>query len=306
MKILKIAISAVVFALVLVGALYFSTVSEPKQNWVVSGGEAGGKYDEVARALGDAMAEEFAPKVRVDISSGSRQNLDRLLKGQADLCLVQNDVTGEKGIRSIATLYKEVLHVVVRKDTTSPEQLSNGTFSIGPSGGGTESLAVATLVQMGFSEEKITWRNESLEQGLQALGEKRADAVCIVTGIGNATVRKFLSEGNFTLLDLGNDIFESVRYSYPFARPASIPSLSPKTRSWCAQPANLYDRDNGASCVPTRPCGKPCLRASPFPRAKPGEPDPGATALRSNGFTRDYRPTAIRPSRWGPTALRKT
>ena len=224
MKILKIAVSAVIFALVLVGALYFTTVSEPKQNWVVSGGEAGGKYDEVARALGDAMAEEFAPEVRIEISSGSRQNLDRLLKGKADLCLVQNDVAGEKGIRSIATLYKEVLHVVVRKETTSPEQLSNGTFSIGPSGGGTESLAVATLLQMGFSEEKITWRSESLEQGLQALGEKKADAVCIVTGIGNATMRKFLSEGNFTLLDLGNDIFESVRYSYPFARPASIPT----------------------------------------------------------------------------------
>ena len=60
MKILKIAVSAVIFALVLVGALYFTTVSEPKQNWVVSGGEAGGKYDEVARALGEAMAEEFA------------------------------------------------------------------------------------------------------------------------------------------------------------------------------------------------------------------------------------------------------
>ena len=101
------------------------------------------------------MAEEFAPKVRVDISSGSRQNLDRLLKGQADLCLVQNGVTGEKGIRSIATLYKGVLHVVVRKDTTSPEQLSNGTFSIGPSGGGTESLAVATLVQMGFRKKRL-------------------------------------------------------------------------------------------------------------------------------------------------------
>jgi len=224
MNILKIAVSAVIFALVIVGAIYFTAVSDPKQNWVVSGGEAGGKYDEVARALGDAMANDFDPEVRIETSSGSRQNLERLQNGEADLCLVQNDVEGEKGIRSIATFYKEVLHVIVRKETTSAEQLSNGTFSLGPTGGGTEKLALATLRQVGFPEDEISLRKESLEDGLQALREGKADAVCIVTGIGNATVGEFLSEGNFTLLDLGDDIFESVRYSYPFARSASIPA----------------------------------------------------------------------------------
>jgi len=224
MKILKIAVSAGIFALVIAGAIYFMTLSEPKQNWVISGGEAGGKYDEVARALGVAMVDKFDPDVRVEISSGSRQNLERLQNGEADLCLVQNDLIGEKGIRSIATLYKEVLHVIVREGTTSAEQLSNGTFSLGPAGGGTESLALATLKQAGFAEDEITLRKESLEKGLQALREGEADAVCIVTGIGNATVHEFLDEGKFALLDLGENLFESVRYSYPFAHPASIPS----------------------------------------------------------------------------------
>lgn len=224
MKTFKIAVSAGIFSLVVVGALYLMTLPDPKLNWIISGGEAGGKYDEVARALGDAMAEEFDPGVVVEISSGSKRNLERLQKGQTDLSFVQNDVAGEKGIRSISTFYKEVLHVIVRKETASPEQLSNGTFSLGPAGGGTESLAVATLRQVGFSEKNITFRRESLEQGLQALREESADAVCIVTGIGNATVSRFLAEGEFTLLDLGKDIFDSVRYSYPFAHPASIPA----------------------------------------------------------------------------------
>ena len=42
--------------------------------------------------------------------------------------------------------------------------------------------------------------------------------------MSNATVSRFLAEGEFTLLDLGKDIFDSVRYSYPFAHPASIPA----------------------------------------------------------------------------------
>lgn len=224
MKTFKIAVSAAIFALVVVGAIYFMSLSAPKQNWIISGGEAGGKYDEVARALGDAMADGFDPEVLVETSSGSKRNLDRIQKRQTDLCLVQNDVAGEQGIRSIATFYKEVLHVIVRKETTSAEQLAKGTFSLGPAGGGTESLALATLRQVGFSEKNITLRRESLEEGLQSLREEEADAVCIVTGIGNATVSRFLAEGDFTLLDLGKDIFDSVRYSYPFAHPASIPA----------------------------------------------------------------------------------
>jgi len=224
MKILKIAVSAGIFSLVIVGAIYFMTLSHPKQNWVISGGEEAGKYDEVAQALGHAMADEFDPKVQVKISSGSKQNLERLQNGETDLCLVQNDLVGEKGIRSIATFYKEVLHVIVRKETASAEQLSNGTFSLGPAGGGTESLALATLRQVGFAEDEITLRKESLEKGLQALREGQADAVCIVTGIGNASVGEFLAEGEFALLDLGGDIFESIRYSYPFAHASSIPA----------------------------------------------------------------------------------
>lgn len=224
MKILKIAVSAGIFALVIVGAIYFMNLSHPKQNWVVSGGEEGGKYDEVARALGVAMADGFDPKFQVKISSGSKQNLERLQNGEADLCLVQNDLVGEKGIRSIATFYKEVLHLIVRKETATAEQLSNGTFSLGPAGGGTESLALATLRQVGFQEDEITLRKESLEKGLQALREGKTDAVCIVTAIGNATVRDFLSEGKFGLLDLGKPIFESVRSSHPFSHSASIPA----------------------------------------------------------------------------------
>jgi len=224
MKPIRIAILASTLSLLIVVFIYFLTTTTPKQNWFVSGGEAGGKYDEVTQALGDAMAEEFDPGVVVKISSGSRQNLERLQNGEADLCLVQNDMAGEKGVRSIATLYKEVLHVIVRKETTSAKQLSNGTFSLGPVGGGTENLALATLRQVGFPEDEISLRKESLEDGLQALREGKADAVCIVTGIGNATVREFLAEGEFVLLDLGGDIFESIRYSYPFAHPSSIPA----------------------------------------------------------------------------------
>lgn len=224
MKTLKIAVYAGLFSLAVVGGIHLLTSLSPKTDWVISGGEEHGKYDEVARSLGEAMSKSQNWKARVDNSSGSRQNLNRLGNGEADLCLVQNDVVGKDKVRSIATLYEEALHVIVRKETTSVAQLSQSTFSLGPAGGGTENLALATLHQVGLTEDEITLRRESLEEGLKALREGEADGVCIVTGIGNATVGEFLAEGKFTLLDLGKDIFESIRYSYPFAHSASIPS----------------------------------------------------------------------------------
>lgn len=169
----------------------------------MSGGETGGKYDDVAQALAENLRKREGWTVRVEQSSGSKQNLDRLTSGSSDLCLVQNDVEGNEKVRLVATLYEETLHVIVRKEITSVAQLSKGILSIGPTGGGTEGLALATLRQVGLREDEATLRRESLESGLKALGEGQADGVCIVTGIGNATIGEFLADGKFALLDLG-------------------------------------------------------------------------------------------------------
>ena len=224
MKLVRIASLASILSLLIVACIYFLTTTAPKKNWVVSGGETGGRYDDVAQALAENLRKREGWTVRVEQSSGSKQNLDRLTSGSSDLCLVQNDVEGNEKVRLVATLYEETLHLIVRKETTSVAQLSKGILSIGPAGGGTEGLALATLRQVGLREDVVTLRRESLESGLTALREGQADGVCIVTGIGNATIGEFLADGQFALLDLGKDLFESIKYSYPFVQPSTIPA----------------------------------------------------------------------------------
>ena len=224
MKPIKIALFAGMLTLSIVGVLYFMTTPSPKTSWVISGGEKLGMYDEVAHSLATALKGDSGTKVTVQNSSGSKQNLDHLQKRISDLCLVQNDIAGKKGFTSIATLYEEALHVVVRTETGSLQELANGTFSLGPLGGGTEGLALAALRQAGFEKNEITLRKESFESGIKALREKRTDAVCIVTSIGNRAVHSLLREGEFALLDFGEKAFEGIRYSYPFAHTCEIPS----------------------------------------------------------------------------------
>jgi TRAP transporter TAXI family solute receptor len=237
MKTLKIAVYAGLFSLAVVGGIHLLTSLSPKTDWVISGGEEHGKYDEVARSLGEAMSKSQNWKARVDNSSGSRQNLNRLGNGEADLCLVQNDVEGNEKVRLVATLYEETLHLIVRKEVTSVAQLSKGILSIGPAGGGTEGLSLATLRQVGLREDEVTLRRESLESGLTALREGQADGVCIVTGIGNATIGEFLADGKFALLDLDKDLYESIKYSYPFVQPSVIPAGAYPTEPGEGQPA---------------------------------------------------------------------
>jgi TRAP transporter TAXI family solute receptor len=224
MKGIKITAISLLFAITVVAGMYFLTEHKPKENWTISGGEADGNYDAVGAALGDILNKKNGWQVEIINSSGSLQNLELLSKKQADLALVQNDVVGDEDIHSIATLYEEALHVIVRDDISSLAELAGRSISIGPKGGGTGVLVLTTLKKLGLEAKDATWRRESLKSGLQALREKKTDAVCIVTGVGNATIEKFLKIGGFKILTLGTDITRTINYVYPFVHPTVIPA----------------------------------------------------------------------------------
>ena len=224
MKKAKTIVISLLFSITLVAGLYFITKHSPKTNWIISGGESNGNYDAVASSLGEILERKNRWQVETINSSGSLQNLKLLSKKQVDLTLVQNDVVGDEEIHSIATLYEEALHVIVRDDISSLAELAGSSISIGPEGGGTGVLVLTTLKKLGLEAKDATWRRESLKSGLQALSEEESDAVCIVTGVGNATIEKFLKTGGYKILSLGTDITRTINYVYPFVHPTLIPA----------------------------------------------------------------------------------
>ena len=113
MNSLRIRLLAVLAGIVIIGSGYFLIYEEEKTDWIISGGEPGGHYDEAAKAIADVLRNSNGWKVEVSGSSGSGDNLTRLAKGEVDLCLVQNDLPrGESG-RAITALYEEVLQLVI-------------------------------------------------------------------------------------------------------------------------------------------------------------------------------------------------
>jgi TRAP transporter TAXI family solute receptor len=224
MNSLRIRLLAVLAGIVIMGSGYFLIYEEEKTSWIISGGESGGHYDEAAKAIADVLRNSNGWKVEVSGSSGSGDNLTRLAKGEVDLCLVQNDLPrGESG-RAVTALYEEVLHVIIKDENKTLSDLAGATVSIGPEGGGTETLAIALFKQFGISNNLVQWRRESLREGLISLREGEAEAVCVVTGIGNALVSEALRKGDLNLLHLGKKPAANLSLAYPFIHHAEIPS----------------------------------------------------------------------------------
>ena len=186
----RIYIFASLASVTLVSIGYFWLFEEGKKLWTITGGEPGGHYDAGARAIAEMLHKSNHWDLKVLESSGSVENLERLEGGQSDLCLVQNDLPGRENIRAIATVYEEVLHVIIPENNVTIEDLVGATISVGKAGGGTEPLAKATFAQLGLSEEMATWRREGLREGLKGLREGKSKAVCIVTGIGNKVLAR--------------------------------------------------------------------------------------------------------------------
>lgn len=229
MKSFKILACSIIISLFVVGIVAIITTNNGKRDWVLQGGNSGGKYDEVAQALASSLSMIDGYKIEVRTSSGSRENLTALANGRADLALLQNDISSQEIVNSVTILYEEALHVIVRENINSIEQLEGSIISIGNKGGGSEGIAVAMLHQMGLDESHVKWKREDLESSLMLLQDGKVDCVCVVSGVGNSTISKFLADGNLTLLPIGPNPFETLRLSYPFIQSTTIPAGSYST-----------------------------------------------------------------------------
>ena len=176
MKSFKILTISIIFSLCVVGIVATFITNKGKRSWILLGGNEGGKYDEVASALGSSLSRIDGHKIEVKPSSGSRENLTALAHGRADLALLQNDISSQEVVNSVTILYEEALHVIVRKNINSIKQLQGAVISIGNKEGGSEGIAVAMLKQMGLNESHVQWNPNDLEASVSS---KRKSRLCL-------------------------------------------------------------------------------------------------------------------------------
>ncbi len=72
------------------------------------------RYERIANAICSAFSTNHLSEATSLHTEGSLENIDRLLKRDVDLALLQANMVGSSSITVVAPLYYEAVHLVVR------------------------------------------------------------------------------------------------------------------------------------------------------------------------------------------------
>ena len=205
---------------------------------LATGGTAGTYYP-----FGGAMAKIWNSKipgmnVTAQATGASVENVRLVNRGEAELAIVQSDTIDfafnakeafkEKLTKMavLATLYPEVIQVVVRGDSKidSFDGLKGMKIGVGAPGSGTEAnfrqLSDGFGLKKGDAKEQYLSFAESAEQ----FKDKHIDAFVVTAGIPNAAIMDIGTQHSVRIINIADDKAALITKKYPFLSPFTIPA----------------------------------------------------------------------------------
>ena len=163
---------------------------------------------------------------------GSIQNVDLVASNSIDSGLCQSDVafwaySGSgpysggrplEGLRAIANLYQESLHIVVRADSpiASIGDLKGKRISLGERGAGTRATAILVLGAYGVSEKRFVGRQLPIGEATAQLRDGNIDALCLVGSAPVPVLAELAQTTSLRLLPVDGKAGEALRRAHPF------------------------------------------------------------------------------------------
>jgi TRAP transporter TAXI family solute receptor len=174
------------------------------------------------------------------VSNGSVANVTALAEGKIEAGLAQSDVAywsqkGEgvfgpekrfAGLRAIAHLYPESIHVAVRKESaaSSIRDLKGLRIAIDEPGSGTLLNSLSVLSGYGLTEKDVKAEYVKPHIAMERIKEKRLDGFFIVAGWPTPAVGEFVAAMGGTLLPIGPPEADGIRAANPFLSTGLIPA----------------------------------------------------------------------------------
>jgi uncharacterized protein len=219
-------IAAILIAVtVLVAALLGGP--SPPQRITLATGQRGGSYDTFG-GLYAARLGRVGLRTDVVQSSGSLDNLQRLLRGEVDVAFAQGGTSllvadPESRLRGIAALYLEPLWVFHRERIAvrSLSDLRGRRVSVGLSGSGTEAVAAMLLREHGIDPENPTIVRLANPAAAEQLERGTLQAAFFVTSYRDALVMDLLGRPNLRLLSFDRETVYTRKF--PALTPVKIP-----------------------------------------------------------------------------------
>ncbi len=172
-------------------------------------------------------------------SRGSVVNARNIGAGKIDSALVQADVAyfavrgmgpfaGDKavpGLRAIANLYPEAVHVVVRKGSPirSIRDLAGKRVSLDLRGSGTRAIARLVLKGYGVDLKSVSQLNSQIGPAVDRLSAGHIDAFFFVGGLPVPSISRLAADVPLRLLPVRGEEASSIQKADPFLAPVHIP-----------------------------------------------------------------------------------
>ncbi|MGA8112064.1 MAG: TAXI family TRAP transporter solute-binding subunit [Actinocatenispora sp.] len=176
-------------------------------------GEAGGVYLPIGRALADSMQMRWRPGAQV--TAGSVENLERLRDHRSRIAFTTVDVAAQAmgglgefrtkvGVRALAGLYSDYVHVVTRHSLPSDlNGLAGRRVSTGAPGSGTEVVAARLMAAAGITVRGFERHRLGLRESVRALCAGIIDAFFFSGGLPTPAIfRLITSDSGAQLLDV--------------------------------------------------------------------------------------------------------
>jgi TRAP transporter TAXI family solute receptor len=215
-------------------------------------GGAQGTYFPIGTLIARAISESDASCVKstdcgvpdllavAQQSNGSVSNVEAISAGVLEAGMVQADVahwaytgTGvfakkqkRADIRAIASLYRESVHLVVRRHSgmQTMSDLAGRRISLDEPGSGTLVDARIVLDAHGLEEADLKPVYTKPQYAAEKLTEGTLDAFFIVAGFPTESVMALTSRNTATLLPIERDVAKRIQKRYPFLTPSVIPA----------------------------------------------------------------------------------
>ena len=211
---MKRLFSVCVAVLFLIGAV--ASVQAADNLVLATGGTAGTYYP-----FGGAMAKIWNSKIKdmnvtAQTSGASGENVRLINKKEVELALVQSDTLDLawnameafkeplKGMSVIATLYPEIVQVVVRADSPIKTfaDLKGKKVGVGAPGSGTEINFRQLMDIYGLKKEDVNGQYLSYSESAEAFKDKHIDAFIVTAGIPNSAIMDVSTQNDIRILPI--------------------------------------------------------------------------------------------------------
>ena len=200
----------------------------------------GGAFFVVGSALAEVVNETGAAhgfSVTAEATSGSQENIRRLVSGELDFALSNAAITyfavrGSEGwdraypMRSVMTLAPNVALFIAPEGSgiDSIDDLKGKRVSVGPAGAGFEHFVGPILAAHGVSYDDFNPLNATQQAAVDMLTDGASDAAFLGGAVPTASITQASASMNVTFLPFGDAAKQQLVDDFLFFRPATIPA----------------------------------------------------------------------------------